>query len=64
MKKLLIMTGAAMIGFAATVNAEEINLRDWLTARGVTVSDCVSGVGNHSNYRARALFGGQGMDGI
>ena len=44
MKKLLTTIGAA-IGFAATLNATEINLRDWLTSKGVTVSDCVSGIG-------------------
>ena len=63
MKKLLILTGAAMIGFAATVNAEEINLREWLTSKGVTVSDCVSGIGHNADYGPQKLFDGLGMDG-
>ena len=58
MKKLLTAIGAAL-GFAATVNAEEINLRDWLTARGVTVADCVSGT-DYANdtYGPKNLFDG------
>lgn len=60
MKKLLTTIGAAMIGFAATVNAEEINLRDWLTAKGVTVSGCVTGVGHLSGFGPERLFDGDG----
>ena len=58
MKKLLTTIGAAMIGFAATVNAEEINLRDWLTFNGVTVADCVSGVDYHATFGPEKLFDG------
>ena len=63
MKKLLKTICAAMIGFAATVNATEINLRDWLTSKGVTVSDCVSGIGHNSEFGPQKLFDGLGMDG-
>lgn len=58
MKKLLIMTGAAMVGFAATVNAEEINLREWLASKGVTVSGCVTGTNYANNYGPEKLFDG------
>ena len=58
MKKPLTTICAAMIGFAATVNAEEINLRDWLTFNGVTVADCVSGVDYHATYGPEKIFDG------
>ena len=57
MKKLLIMISAATC-FAATLNATEINLRDWLTAKGVTVADCVSGEDYHSSFGPQRLFDG------
>lgn len=60
MKKALLLIGAAMIGFAATVNAEEINLRDWLTSKGVTVSGCVTGEGHASGFGPERLFDGDG----
>ncbi len=63
MKKLLTAIGAA-IGFAATLNATEINLRDWLTAKGVTVANCVSGKGHISDYVPQKLFDGVGMGGV
>jgi len=57
MKKLLTVIGAAL-GFAATVSAEEINLRDWLTARGVAVSGCVTGTNYANNFGPEKLFDG------
>ena len=64
MKKPLTTICAAMIGFAATVNAEEINLRDWLTARGVTVSGCVTGTDypNESFSPAKLFDGVKGVN--
>ena len=58
MKRLLVMIGAAMIGFAATVNAEEINLREWLASKGVAVSGCVTGTNYANNYGPEKLFDG------
>lgn len=57
MKKLLTAISAATC-FAATLNATEINLRDWLTAKGVTVAGCVSGEDYHSSYGPVKLFDG------
>ena len=56
--KLPVMAGAAVIGFAAMVNAEEIYLRDWLTASGVTVASCVTGEDYHADYGPEKLFDG------
>ena len=58
MKKLLIMISAATC-FAATLNATEINLRDWLTAKGMTVADCISGT-DYANdtFSPKNLFDG------
>lgn len=38
--------------------SSEVNLRDWLISKGVTVSDCVSGEGQHSTYGPANLFDG------
>ena len=52
MKKLLTAIGAAL-GFAATINAAEVNLRDWLTAKGVDVASRVSGRTTSSSEPSR-----------
>ena len=43
MKKLMMVVAAALVAVSGI--AGEVNLRDWLTSKGVTVSDCVSGIG-------------------
>ncbi len=35
-----------------------VNLRDWLTEKGVTVADCVSGDGHNSSFGPTILFDG------
>lgn len=43
----------------ATVRADAVNIRSWLAGKGVTVSDCVSGDGYHSDeYGPAILFDG------
>ncbi len=43
----------------ATVRADAVNIRSWLAGKGVTVSDCVSGDGYHSDaYCPAILFDG------
>ena len=57
MKKLLITIGAS-VGFAASVNATEVNLRDWLAGNGINVAGCVSGEGHLQSYGPSVLFDG------
>ena len=67
MKKLLTAIGAAL-GFATMLNAAEINLREWLTGKGLTAADiaaCVSGAGDakeagEGDYGVAKLFDGNG----
>ena len=61
MRKMMIVVAAAIAAVSGI--AGEVNLRDWLISKGVTVSDCVSGVGHHSSYGPTVLFDGMGMDG-
>ena len=56
MKKLLII-GAVAVAAASGI-AGEVNLREWLTAKGVTATDCVTGVDYHSDYGPQKLFDG------
>ena len=61
MKKLMMVVAAALVAVSGI--AGEVNLRDWLTSKGVTVSDCVSGIGHNADYGPQKLFDGLGMDG-
>ena len=56
MKKLTIVVAAAIA--AVSCIAGEVNLRDWLTINGVTVTNCVTGVDYHADFGPQKLFDG------
>lgn len=61
MKKLMTVVAVAIAAVSGI--AEEVNLRNWLAAKGVAVSDCVTGFGHNADYGPQKLFDGLGMDG-